>query len=159
NPACQGDKLCDYSRAITEQGLVQRDLIITASRLHTDDPKHKEQEQLPDDLYFYLEGPRAKADADDETAFDPTDDRFVSLKANPHLLLETVVGSGTIYPVFPPRPLHDVTFRNRLKPDTTLKIDTEIVDGGYIHNSPIDAAVSWGATHVLLIQASPEERV
>jgi len=31
----------------------------------------------------------------------------------------------------------------------------DIVDGGFSHNSPLDAAISWGATHVILIQASP----
>jgi hypothetical protein len=32
-----------------------------------------------------------------------------------------------------------------------------IVDGGYIHNSPIDAARQWGATHILVIEASPRD--
>jgi hypothetical protein len=30
-----------------------------------------------------------------------------------------------------------------------------IVDGGYIHNIPIEAAVKWKATHIILIEASP----
>ncbi len=35
----------------------------------------------------------------------------------------------------------------------------ELIDGGFAHNSPIEAAVLWGATHILLIEASPDERV
>jgi len=27
------------------------------------------------------------------------------------------------------------------------------------HNSPVEAAALWGATHIILIQASPPERV
>jgi hypothetical protein len=34
----------------------------------------------------------------------------------------------------------------------------ELVDGGFAHNSPIEAAVLWGATHVILIEASPQVR-
>ncbi len=33
----------------------------------------------------------------------------------------------------------------------------ELVDGGFAHNSPIEAAVLWGATHVVLIEASPKQ--
>jgi predicted acylesterase/phospholipase RssA len=31
----------------------------------------------------------------------------------------------------------------------------ELVDGGFAHNSPVEAAVLWGATHIILIEASP----
>jgi hypothetical protein len=35
----------------------------------------------------------------------------------------------------------------------------ELVDGGFAHNSPIEAAVLWGATHVFLIEATPQRRL
>jgi hypothetical protein len=35
----------------------------------------------------------------------------------------------------------------------------ELVDGGFAHNSPIEAAVLWGATHIILIEASPQVRL
>ena len=31
----------------------------------------------------------------------------------------------------------------------------ELIDGGFAHNSPIEAAVLWGATHVVMIEATP----
>jgi hypothetical protein len=30
----------------------------------------------------------------------------------------------------------------------------ELVDGGFAHNSPIEAAALWGATHIFLIEAT-----
>ena len=33
-----------------------------------------------------------------------------------------------------------------------------MIDGGFAHNSPLEAAVLWGASHIILIQASPDER-
>jgi hypothetical protein len=35
----------------------------------------------------------------------------------------------------------------------------ELVDGAFAHYSPIEAAVLWGATHIVVIEASPRERV
>ena len=31
----------------------------------------------------------------------------------------------------------------------------ELVDGGFAHNAPVEAAVLWGASHVLLVDVSP----
>src|SRR5207244_4677092 len=50
---------------------------------------------------------------------------------------------------FPPRTLEDF-------PDSGERI--ELVDGGFAHNSPVEAAVRWGATHIVLIEADPQER-
>jgi hypothetical protein len=60
-----------------------------------------------------------------------------------------VLGSGSIFPVFPARRLEDFP-----KPGEYA----DLVDGGFAHNSPIEAAVLWGATHIVLIEASPHER-
>jgi predicted acylesterase/phospholipase RssA len=51
-----------------------------------------------------------------------------------------VIGSSSIYPIFPSRRLDGVG---------------DIVDGGFAHNSPIEAAWMWKATHIILIEASP----
>ena len=32
----------------------------------------------------------------------------------------------------------------------------ELIDGGFAHNSPVEAAVLWGATHIVLVEATPE---
>ena len=34
-----------------------------------------------------------------------------------------------------------------------------MIDGGYAHNSPVEAAVLWGATHLIIIEASPPPKV
>jgi predicted acylesterase/phospholipase RssA len=60
-----------------------------------------------------------------------------------------VLGSGSIFPVFPARRLEDFPRPGEY---------ADLVDGGFAHNSPIEAAVLWGATHIVLIEASPHER-
>lgn len=78
------------SRQIIRRGLLRRDLVLTGSCLeHSDD-------LLPDDLYFY-----AAADADAEAPGFGA--RGISLGERPSLLLDVVMGSGAIFPLFPPR--------------------------------------------------------
>jgi predicted acylesterase/phospholipase RssA len=151
------EKLRDISRRITaDRGLIKRDLVITVSRLPLresagspgDSPPTKIQaNQLPEDLYFYFKSPSQK---DIRPARDK---RFVAFENNPESLLEVVIGSGTIYPLFPYRVLEDIKLENGKKVNTL-----KIIDGGFIHNSPVEAAVKWGATHIILIEASPMSR-
>jgi predicted acylesterase/phospholipase RssA/ABC-type phosphate/phosphonate transport system substrate-binding protein len=61
-------------------------------------------------------------------------------------LVDLIVASGTIFPIFPPRVLVDSTGRGE---------DVHVIDGGFAHNIPIEAAVDWGATHIIAIEASP----
>ena len=61
-----------------------------------------------------------------------------------------IIGSGAIYPVFPARDLVDFPVNGAR---------TELVDGSFDHRSPIEAAVLWGATHVVLVQAATDETV
>jgi len=134
--------------------MLQRDLVITASRLPLDPSDKVDQKQadlvngLHDDLYFYF---RAN---DHRDLKPPLDRRFIPLKRNTDKLLDVVIGSSTIYPIFPSRALNDVQLGNEEKElDKIARM--KIVDGGYIHNIPIEAAVKWKATHIILIEASP----
>ena len=120
-----------------ERRLLQRDLVVTASCLA------QSTSELPSDLYFY-------AQADPSRPAPPFGARGISLAEQPSLLLDVIMGSGSIYPVFPPRTVHDF-------PKAGQWVD--LVDGGFAHNSPVEAAALWGATHIILIQASPPERV
>jgi adenylate kinase len=43
--------------------------------------------------------------------------------------------------------------------DENAVIDVSIIDGGFVHNSPIEAAVKLEATHIIMIEASPEYAV
>ncbi|HEV7673739.1 MAG TPA: patatin-like phospholipase family protein [Candidatus Angelobacter sp.] len=146
NAPCSGDPdLCNISRQIIAGSSIRRDLLITASRLHE---HHSGVEALPDDLYFYFKRSSHKV---------PLDARFVSFAKNPHLLLDAVIGSSTIYPVFPPRKLRQVCLQKDAGSGFKPENEVDIIDGGFIHNSPIEAAVSWGATHIVLIEASPDD--
>jgi hypothetical protein len=134
--------------------MLQRDLVITASRLPIDQSDKVDQKQadlvngLHDDLYFYF---RAN---DHRDLKPPLDRRFIPLKRNTDKLLDVVIGSSTIYPIFPSRALTDVQLGNEEK-ELDKIVRMKIVDGGYIHNIPIEAAVKWKATHIILIEASP----
>jgi len=144
----------------------RQDLILTASRLRANNTAIHDScnitgNSLPNDLYFYYD---VKADRPDAAKLPSNGDkRFISLRQNPNKLFDVVLGSSTIYPVFRAQKLDclDVTRpdahgRSQAQSDQNPKIGViDIVDGGFSHNSPLDAAISWGATHVLLIQASP----
>ena len=150
--------------------MLQRDLIITTSRLpiSTEDTESRECSQrlrsrewkdyqvglvngLPDDLYFYF---RANNKDESKGGWKPVDRRFVPFERNPDKLLDVVIGSSTIYPIFPSRVLCDVTLGNEEKASGTIDV-LKIIDGGFIHNIPIQAASLWNASHIILIDASP----
>ncbi|MFP6587263.1 MAG: hypothetical protein VB814_06430, partial [Pirellulaceae bacterium] len=99
----------------------------------------KNRNSLPSDLYFYF-----AADQDHEQP--RFGNRGIDMQRHPEQLLKIVLGSSSIYPVFPAHELIDV-------PNPGDRI--ELVDGGFAHNAPLEAAVLWGATHVVLIDAAP----
>jgi predicted acylesterase/phospholipase RssA len=127
----------------------ERDLVITGSALSG-------PEDGVTDRYFYVpaEGGRIsqfKTGKAVETS--PFGARGVDLTERgkdydyPKRLLGVVRGSGTIFPGFPP-----VTIKGFPTNDSSV----ELIDGGFVHNSPVEAAVQWGATHIILIEASPK---
>jgi predicted acylesterase/phospholipase RssA len=65
---------------------------------------------------------------------------------DPKLIVSLMIASGTIFPIFPAKAFVD---------PTGVSEDLYVVDGGFAHNIPIEAAVDWGATHVIVIEASP----
>ena len=134
--------LPEISRDIIQNQLIKRDLVITGSMISA-------STQPDTDLYFiYKAGP------------DPSlpqklqkDNRFVSLRDpdNASILLDAVIGSGSIFPAFEPRQLSGL--KRIMDKDVTK--DVAIIDGGFVHNSPIEAAVKLDATHIIVIEASP----
>ncbi len=130
-------ELAALSRRILDEGLLARDLVLTGSVLG------ERGRELPPDLYFWAPAGR--------TASRPSfGGRGVALANRPEFLLDALIGSGAIYPVFPARSIPNFPGAGQA---------TEIVDGSYAHRSPIEAAVLWGATHIILIQADPDELV
>jgi len=132
------DRLRAASRQILQRGLLKRDLVLTGSCLG-----RAAAGGLPSDLYFHAAA----------TPASPTPDygpRGVSLQDWPDLLLDVTMGSGAIFPLFPARALDDFP-----RPGERV----ELIDGGFAHNSPIEAAVLWGATHIILVDPSPERPI
>jgi predicted acylesterase/phospholipase RssA len=128
-----GDRLRALSREVIQAGLLRRDLVLTASCLS------KTAAELPSDLYFYAAAPGSES-------LPKFGSLGVSLSNYPDILVDVVMGSGSIFPVFPARTLTDFPRKGDR---------VELVDGGFAHNSPIEAAVLWGATHIILVEASP----
>jgi len=129
--------------------------VITSSKLpvtETDQTGLLPVNSLPSDLYFYY---RVNQDA---TLTPPPDKSFVSLKLNPDRLLDVVIGSSTIYPIFPARGLKTIRLGTEDHPSDKNPVDMRIIDGGFTHNIPIEAARLWGATHIIVIEASPAEQ-
>ena len=154
NPS--GNTLQSFSREIMEEHLLQRDLIITSSKLPAkEDNTPLPVNALPDDIYFYYRNGSLKP---------PPSQSFIPLSKNPDMLLDVVIGSSTIYPIFPSRPLSNI----KLGSDEDLSNAEEqqrktistmrIIDGGFIHNIPIEAAQRWRATHIIVIEASPSQQ-
>jgi predicted acylesterase/phospholipase RssA len=133
----RGEALRALSREIIGERLLVRDLVLTGSVLG------ERGIELPPDLYFWASAGRTTT----PPAFGA---RGVALADRPELLLDALMGSGAIYPVFPARVLPDFPRTGE---------STEIIDGSFAHRSPVEAAVLWGATHIILIQADPDERV
>lgn len=129
------EALASIGKQLVGRHLLKRDLVLTGSALP------KSTTEAPADLYFYASG---------QTASSPPrfGSRGVSLDDVPAVFMEVLMGSGAIYPVFPARPIHDFP-----EPGQT----TEVVDGSFEHRSPVEAAVLWGATHIIVIQAATDE--
>ena len=134
-------------------GRLERDLVITGSILDVRDPGQSADADadadLPSNIYFYHDHEKFAAAKDDPKLAPcdpapPRDNRNQFHKFNQYLL-DVVVGSGSIYPIFPSRDLTGFRAGSPVK----------IIDGGFAHNSPIEAAVNWKATHIILIEASP----
>jgi predicted acylesterase/phospholipase RssA/ABC-type phosphate/phosphonate transport system substrate-binding protein len=148
------EQLHDISKRIMDDPtLLKRDLVITVSNLPLDASEELENpqlitaNQLPEDLYFFGRSQQVNSKP------PQPDRRFISFEKNPQKLLDVVIGSGTIYPLFPYRELSNVNIGGN---KTTPII--KVIDGGFIHNSPIEAAIKWGATHIISIEASPQRK-
>jgi hypothetical protein len=157
NATCQS--LPELSKDIILNEKIKRDLVITGSILptsHNATSSQADDSQLPanddSDLYFiYKAGTRPELPSK-----VVKDKRFVSLRDpdNASILLDAVIGSGSIFPAFEPRQLSG--FKRILNGEVSEGVS--IIDGGFVHNSPIEAAIKLDATHIIVIEASPQNR-
>ena len=110
---------------------IKRDLAVATSRLGA---------KPPCDLYFYLLGSKDSR--------EPTYGiEGQQLDGKDNSILDCVIASGTIFPFFPSLTIAGLRNSND---------DLVLVDGGFSHNTPVEAAARWGATHIIIIEASPE---
>jgi predicted acylesterase/phospholipase RssA/ABC-type phosphate/phosphonate transport system substrate-binding protein len=117
-----------------------RDLIIAVTVLGKDGPA---------DRYLKVPGLR------DAGGSGETDQGVMSIRRGSELhvfenrsrLMNLMIASCTIFPVFQSEPFHDSAGHKE-----TMKI----VDGGFAHNIPVEAAVDSGATHIIVIEATPQ---
>ena len=135
-----GDKveaasITELSRSVFDKKLLTRDLVITAS------PLPEPQKELPAEFYFF-----ASPGGESPPRFG---NRGISLEKHPEILFDAMLGSAAIYPLFPPRRVEGV-------PEPGDSVD--LVDGSFAHRSPLEAAVQWDATHVLVVEASTQEQ-
>ena len=118
---------------IVNSDVVKRDLVLTTTAIDRNRP------EVPSELYFYLQsdqnGPRPEFGS-----------RGIDMHQSPKQFMKVVLGSSAIYPAFPGQVVEGM-------PELGDRL--ELVDGGFAHNAPVEAAVLWGATHVLLIDVSP----
>ncbi len=128
------ETLKSLSGIVNREGLLKRDLVVTASCL-------SRTASLPNDLYFHLASRGSRAAPPAYGAHG------VALADHPSLLFDVVMGSGSVFPVFPPRLISDFPGRGDR---------VELIDGAFAHNSPVEAAVKWGATHVIVLEVSPD---
>ncbi|NUQ61186.1 MAG: patatin-like phospholipase family protein [Pirellulales bacterium] len=136
--ASDSERLEFLGRQILDRRQLRRDLVITGNCLQ------QRPESLPSDLYFYAHGSGGHAAEEPQYG-----QRGVPLAGDSRLLFDVVLGSSSIFPVFPSRTLRDFPAAGR---------EVQLVDGGFAHNSPIEAAVLWGATHIVLLEATPDQR-
>ncbi|HBC75376.1 MAG TPA: hypothetical protein DC017_11120 [Candidatus Wallbacteria bacterium] len=122
------------SQRIFSDRLFERDLVVTANALE------QSHDMLPSDLYFY------SWRANNTSIFGT---RGINLDDHPDRLIDIIMGSSSVFPIFPPRRLENFPAAGEW---------VDLVDGGFAHNSPIEAAVLRGATHIILIESTPAGR-
>ena len=147
------ERLEKISKEIIDNDLIKRDLVITGSVLSggSSSKQSDATRQAADETDLYFIYTAGKSELPESLR---KDNRFVSLKDpdNASILLDAVIGSGSIFPAFEPKRLTNI---KRVMDKDALK-DVAIIDGGFVHNSPIEAAVKLEATHIIMIEASPE---
>jgi len=131
--------LAALGRMILDHGLLERDLIITATILPEGD------EVVDTDVYFYASAAGADPTVVQHMLEDPRV-QYLNPPQRRGALLQAVMGSGAVFPVFPAQTVLDC-------PSSGRKL--HLVDGSFCHHNPIEAAALWGASHVIVINPSP----
>jgi predicted acylesterase/phospholipase RssA len=124
------------------------DLVVTA----TDFTNYQEGIQ-PREIYFYSSKRKLK---DIRDVSDRNAERWVDMSDDIHetQLLDMVMASAAIFPGFPPHQLKSLKVTSAAGASSERR-QYELIDGGFLHNVPVQAAVEMGATHIVIIQVQP----
>ena len=119
----------------------RRDLIIVASVID------REGKPVRDDhLYAYVRGQGASHHCKDDGG---RYNQLVPINGVPMgQFLSVVAGSSAIWPAYSRVEVEGIV------PNLPVAY---LIDGGFGHNSPVEAAVIWGATHIIVIDAGARE--
>lgn len=126
-------RLQEMGQWIATNKVLSRDLVLTTTAID------RSRAEIPSELYFYLQ-------ANSESPKPEFGNRGIDMAKSPQQFMNIVLGSSAIYPVFPGQEVRGMPNEGDA---------LELVDGGFAHNAPVEAAVLWGASHVLLVDVSP----
>lgn len=124
-------KYSELAEKLNDPSWLESDLIVTGSCLGGG--------PTPRNLYFYA----PKGEPSPTFKIQSSTETIVRIeRASGPKLLDVMIGSGALYPVFCPRRIE------------VQGQPIDMVDGGFAHNNPIEAAIAWGATHIIVVEAS-----
>jgi predicted acylesterase/phospholipase RssA len=122
------DQIRAESRAVCQKGPAVSFVVTT-----TDVKRHSSR-------YFYLA-------ADAETDRRALELGYTSIARQcPERLVDVAIASASVYPIFSP-----------CRMELASGESPSLVDGGFLHNNPVQVAVSLGATHVLIIKPTRDQ--
>jgi hypothetical protein len=76
-----------------------------------------------------------------------------------NVVIDAVFASAAPFPIFPAQAVTIGGTGSLLGQQEWLEVSGDLIDGGFAHNVPIDAAASIGASQVLIIRGTPSETV
>ena len=138
--AVQTRDMASLGRMILDRGLLERDLIITATIL-----PEGGNAVADTDVYFYASTTKSDPSVVQHMLEDPRV-QYLNEPLRRGVMLHAVMGSGAVFPMFPARTISDCPSFGR---------NLQLVDGSFCHHNPIEAAAMWGASHVIVINPSP----
>jgi predicted acylesterase/phospholipase RssA len=104
----------------------------------------------PKELYFY----RVERSLRKTVTDDLRTKRWVNMTDYPDQFMDMIMASAAIFPGFPPRQVKKVKVSDAMG-NYDEEASFALIDGGYLHNVPVQAAVQLGATHIIVIDIHP----
>jgi predicted acylesterase/phospholipase RssA len=104
----------------------------------------------PRELYFY----RTERSLRKTVTDDLRTRRWVNMTDYQDQFMDMIMASAAIFPGFPPRQVNKIRVSDAMG-NYDEETSFALIDGGYLHNVPVQAAVQLGATHIIIIDIHP----